>query len=539
MTAKVFISYRRDDSAGHAGRVHDRLAQEFGHDLLFMDVDSIPLGADFIKVLRGEVARCDVLLAVIGSHWLDARDEQGNRRLDSENDFVRIEIATALQRDIPVIPILLDGVKLPKSEQLPKDLQALTARNGLDIRHASFHIDMDKLIGGLKGQPDHAALPRSASALPSKKKSAASAIVITGVLAAVLGGTAVFWFKKTPHATVVPPSPVPTQPATAANQPPAAPAPPSTALSQPAPAPSQSPAAPAQPAPAPSQQAAAPVQPLPTPAIPAPVNNVELLTPIREHALQPKESFKECTNCPVMTVVPAGSFVMGSPETELGRKDTESPQHKVTFAKKFAVGRFSVTFDEWDACVADGGCNGYSPPDQGWGRGTRPVINVSWNEAQTYLAWLSRKTGKTYRLPSEAEREYVTRAATTTPFWWGSSISTTQANYNGNYTYGDDGARGEFRNESEPVDTFAPNPWGLYQVHGNVSEWTQDCWHDNYTDAPTDGTAWLSPDCKLRVRRGGSIGSPPFILRSAFRLSNPAANRQPFLGFRVARPLSP
>jgi TIR domain-containing protein len=151
MAAKVFIGYRRDDSAGHAGRVRDRLEREFGQDLLFMDVDAIPLGVNFIKVLREEVARCDVLLAVIGPNWLNARDEEGNRRLDSPDDFLRIEIAAALQRDIPVIPILLDGAKVPKADQLPKDLQELAVRNALDVRHTSFHSDMDKLIRGLKG----------------------------------------------------------------------------------------------------------------------------------------------------------------------------------------------------------------------------------------------------------------------------------------------------------------------------------------------------------------------------------------------------
>jgi formylglycine-generating enzyme required for sulfatase activity len=523
MTAKVFISYRRDDSAGQAGRVHDRLAQEFGRDLLFMDVDTIPLGADFIKVLREEVARCDVLLAIIGQNWLNVRDEEGNRRLDNENDFVRNEIATALQRDIPVIPILLDGAKIPKLEQLPKDLEALTARNGLDVRHASFHIDMDRLVGSLRGQSgqvDGLTLPRSTLEGRQKKKeptlrSAANVVwgkrtlVIGGLVAAVLAGAAVVWVEKTPQSMVPPPSTASILPSKT----------------------------PIQPTPVPIQQTTAPIQPLPAPSIPSP--NVELLSPARERTFQPKESFKECANCPVMVVMPAGSFTMGSPETELGRKDNESPQHKITFVQKFAVGRFSVTFDEWDACVADGGCNGYTPPDQGWGRGRRPVINVSWNEAQAYLSWLSRKTGKTYRLLSEAEREYVTRAGTTTPFWWGSSISTSQANYNGNYTYGDDGTRGEFRNETVPVDTFAPNPWGLYQLHGNVSEWTEDCWHDNYRDAPTDGSAWTDTDCRQRVRRGGSVGSPPQVLRSAFRLSNPAVNGQPFIGFRVARTLAP
>jgi hypothetical protein len=153
VSSKVFISYRRDDSAGHAGRVYDRLEREFGRDLLFMDVDAIPLGVNFIKVLRNEVAKCDVLLAVIGPNWLNVGDEQGHRRLDNPSDFVRIEIGTALQRDIPVIPILLDGAKIPRAEQLPDDIQELAVRNGLDVRNASFHIDMDKLIRALKGMP--------------------------------------------------------------------------------------------------------------------------------------------------------------------------------------------------------------------------------------------------------------------------------------------------------------------------------------------------------------------------------------------------
>src|SRR5215467_9390843 len=136
MPHKIFISYRRDDSAGHAGRVHDRLEREFGRDLLFMDVDAIPLGADFVNVLSDEVAKCDVLLAIIGPNWVDARDELGHRRLDSAQDFVRIEIAVALKRGIPVIPILLEGTRVPRPEQLPDDLKGLTRRNGLDVRHA-------------------------------------------------------------------------------------------------------------------------------------------------------------------------------------------------------------------------------------------------------------------------------------------------------------------------------------------------------------------------------------------------------------------
>jgi hypothetical protein len=152
MAAKVFLCYRRDDSAGYAGRVQDRLVQEFGRDLLFMDVDTSPLGVNFATVLRNEVAKCEVLLAVIGPHWLDARDEAGTRRLDDPQDFVRIEIGAALQRNIPVIPILLDGAKVPKGNELPKDLEELSMRNGLDVRHASFHNDIDRLVRSLKVQ---------------------------------------------------------------------------------------------------------------------------------------------------------------------------------------------------------------------------------------------------------------------------------------------------------------------------------------------------------------------------------------------------
>jgi hypothetical protein len=150
IVAKVFINYRRDDEGHAAGRIHDWLKREFGADVLFMDVDAIPLGVNFVKVLREEVAKCDVLLALIGPNWLNVRDEEGNRRLDNPADFLRIEIATALQRDIPVIPILLDGTRMPKANQLPKDLEELSVRNGLDIRLASFQADMDKLIRGLQ-----------------------------------------------------------------------------------------------------------------------------------------------------------------------------------------------------------------------------------------------------------------------------------------------------------------------------------------------------------------------------------------------------
>jgi formylglycine-generating enzyme required for sulfatase activity len=275
-------------------------------------------------------------------------------------------------------------------------------------------------------------------------------------------------------------------------------------------------------------------------------------------APKPNESFKDCDKCPEMVVVPAGSFTMGSPESERAPiaaawanygitpgslttnmpLSSEGPQHKVTIAQPLAVGRFAVTFDQWDACGDDGGCNAYHPSDQGWGRGTRPVVNVSWDEAKAYVGWLSRRTAKNYRLLSEAEREYMTRAATTTPFWWGSTFSTDQANYNGTRTY-DNQPVGENRQKTLPVDFFAPNPWGFYQVSGNSYDWIEDCIHDDYFGAPVDGSAWSADNCKGHVVRGGAWSSAPWNLRSAFRGWFPTNFRSSNHGFRVARPLAP
>jgi formylglycine-generating enzyme required for sulfatase activity len=287
--------------------------------------------------------------------------------------------------------------------------------------------------------------------------------------------------------------------------------------------------------------AAPPSLPAPQPPIAAtPEKEIKISpTPLsqdQERALKPKDRFRECDACPEMVTIPPGSFRMGSPGSERERMSDEGPQHTVTFARSFAVGRSAVTFDQWDACVADGGCGGYRPPDLGWGRRHRPVIMVSQDDAKAYVEWLSRKTGKAYRLLSESEREYVSRAGTTTAYWWGDTISTSQANYDGNYIYGD-GKKGEYRRQTTPVDSFAPNPWGLYQVHGNVLEWMEDCYHSNYLGAPNDGSAWTSGHCSSGVLRGGAWHDSPKLLRSARRATNSRNGRFPSQGFRVARTL--
>jgi formylglycine-generating enzyme required for sulfatase activity len=456
MAPRILISYRRDDSAAAAGRVNDRLEQEFGRESLFMDVDTIPLGVDFVEVLSAEVAKCDVLLAIIGPNWLKAKGEGGSRRLDSEFDFVRIEIAAALKRNIPVIPILLDGTRMPKSDGLPDELKSLAHRNALDVRHASFRSDVERLVRGLR-----ASAPRTGR---------------INIDAPIVHGAPDGWFNP---------------------------------------------------------------------------------------GAGKSEWFKDHALGPEMVVVPAGEFAMGSSESQIAAlykqyetedlynrqgpqykqyekedwHNREGPQHVVRIKAPFAAGRYAVTFDEWDACIGDGGCKGYRPSDQGWGRGKRPVINVSIDDAMTYVEWQSRKTGKIYRLLSEAEWEYVARSGMAASFWWGETISTGQANYDGNCTFRG-GAKGEYRKKTVAVDSFEPNPWGFYNMHGNVWEWCEDLWHKNYEGAPTDGLVWLQGgDAASRVVRGGAWNNIPQSLRSANRIASRSDSRFNFLGFRVARTL--
>ena len=247
--------------------------------------------------------------------------------------------------------------------------------------------------------------------------------------------------------------------------------------------------------------------------------------------------FRDCAECPEMVAVPAGSFMMGAPEEEEGSSGAERPVHRVDIAAPFAIGVHEVTFAQWDACVAAGGCDGYEPwshPQHG-ARADRPVTDVSWHDAQGYVEWLSAHTGEAYRLPSEAEWEYAARAGTRTPFHFGETISTNQANYDGRTAYGDGGV-GENRNKMLPVGSFPANAWGLRDVHGNAAEWTQDCYMATYDGAPADGSAWEEDDCAERMTRGGSWPSPPDRVRSAARLPVPPDARN-VEGIRVVREL--
>jgi formylglycine-generating enzyme required for sulfatase activity len=234
-----------------------------------------------------------------------------------------------------------------------------------------------------------------------------------------------------------------------------------------------------------------------------------------------------------MIVIPAGSFMMGSSEAQ-GDAD-EHPQHMVTISEPFAISKFELTFAEWDACAAQGGCNGRMS-DNGWGRGSQPLINVTWDEAKDYVAWLSRITGKTYQLLSEAEYEYAARGGAQTVYPWGDDIKP-----NGQAMANCHGCDSKWDSkQTAPVGSFAAKPFSLHDVVGNVWEWTEDCYHESYDDAPMDGSAWTKGgDCASRIVRGGSWLSEPGDLRSAGRYWFTTDYRDYFVGFRVARILTP
>lgn len=492
----IFIGYRRDDTADVAGRIYDALERKFGRERLFKDVDNLRPGADFGAYIQTVLPRCQVALILIGPHWLDARDEAGARRLDDPNDWVRIEIETALATPgLDVVPVLVNGARMPRSDELPESLRPLLRRHAAVIRRdPDFRDDVGKLSAALSesvktGLLDLSSIGGGRKAMPAPERAPpqrnAGMMFVGGVavaLALVAAGYGAWRFLGPPAS---PPAETASTATTAAGEDAGGPrGAATTATTQ-------------------SQQQQAPPQQQKQAQAP-PVQATTVQTP-------PQTQQQAQIALPDMVRIPGGSFVMGSPASEPGRENDEGPQRTVQVAA-FYMSRTEVTFAQWDACVADGGCNGYRPADQGWGRGSRPVISVSWNDAQAYVQWLSRRTGQRYRLPSEAEWEYASRAGTITAYSTGDSITTSQARFNSDSTV--------------PVGSFRANAFGLYDMHGNVWEWVEDCYSANY-----DATR----NCSYRVFRGGSWDFNLQVLRSANRSGFAPSSRGSILGFRVAR----
>ena len=262
------------------------------------------------------------------------------------------------------------------------------------------------------------------------------------------------------------------------------------------------------------------------------------------HAL---ETIKDCDVCPELVVLAAGQFMMGSNDNESSLPD-EKPAHTVTIAKSFAIGKFEVTFDEWDTCVSEGGC--MKVDDENWGRGRRPVINVDHAAAKAYAAWLSKKTAKRYRLLAEAEWEYAARGGTDTAWYWGSIADGIGVPAGCLHANTHDESSKQTRPDNTwlahpcddgftytaPVGTFKPNAFGLYDMLGNVVEWVEDC-NVRYKDAPTNGSAAVPNECERRVTRGGAWLHGPTWVRSAFRHPQVPGYANYTVGIRVARDL--
>ncbi len=381
-----------------------------------MDVDHIGPGLDYVEILDEQVAKCDIVLAVIGKSWLLSADDSGQRRLEKPEDFVRIEIESALRREKRLVPILVNDAQMPNASDLPVSLHPLTRRQFMRLSHETFGTDVERIILALRQM-----LKEEAKQLQQEEAEGQ---------------------QKKPNGIIR--------------------------------------------------------------DIDAPW-------------------------CPQMLLLPAGRFVMGSPESEAHRMIWERPQHEVAISKPFLLGRYAVTFDEYDHfCEAT---NRKKSEDQGWGRGKLPVIDVNWEDASAYCAWLSEATGRLYHLPSEAQWEYACRAGTETPFSFGVNITIDQANFNGNQPFANPG-KGMRRRRTVAAGSLPPNSWGLHEMHGNVLEWCADWYGDYLPKAVTDPQG--PPDGSLRVLRGGSWNNDAQLLRSAWRYPVEPDVRGSNIGFRCA-----
>jgi formylglycine-generating enzyme required for sulfatase activity len=440
----IFISYRRQDSAGWVLGLARDLRAVFPDSKVFHDIASIAIGEDFLEAIERSLQSCGVVLIVIGPQWLNIRDEDGNRRLDDPEDWVRLEVAASLaQPGLKVVPVRVGGAAMPKAATLPEPLRPLARRHAHEITDTRWDYDVGQLAEALR------------RILPTETKSGPD--------------------------------------------------------------------------------------------------------------LLPQDD----ADGPQMVRIPAGSFLMGSPADEEGRFDNEGPQHRVTIARSFSLGRCAVTRGDFARFIeASGyrteaerepeeGIGAWIPDKNEWGWAPRrswrdpgfpqddrhPVVGVSWNDAQAYVQWLRETSGKPFRLPSEAEWEYAARAGTTTARYWGDA-----ADQHRHANGADRRLKGKFPKwpyaiheaddgyaETAPVGSFQPNAFGLYDMLGNVLEWVQDVWHDTYEGAPGDGRAWEGGNEQRRVLRGGSWSYEPRFLRSADRFGSSPDDRNGDIGFRLAQ----
>jgi formylglycine-generating enzyme required for sulfatase activity len=524
----VFISYRREITAGEARALFNELLGKLGKNSVFMDVDSIALGRDFRGALQKTLESCDLMLVLIGRDWADVKDEEGRPRLHNPGDFVRLEIEAALKRDIVVTPILVQGAHMPAPEQLPADIRDLVYRNGFELSHNRWESDFAEMTRRLnletakedrRIEPASIGAARNASIAPaarpaSRRRFLGWPIGVTrrqalGVAALAAAGTGAIIAAPSVHRVLSKPS-------------------------------------------------------LRTIAF-------DVATVDSKGVRNPPEKYKAAVFTerlgPAggldMVSIPEGSFTMGSPVDEPERQSNEGPQHHVTLAP-FFISASPVTQAQWSAAVLahPDQIRRNLDPNSSFFKGIDlPVESITWKQAEEFCLRLTAITGRAYRLPSEAEWEYACRAGTMGPFHFGPTITPELANYCGtggavcgesdgksvaSDVYNDakyesgaygDGPTGVFRGKTTRPGTFPPNRYGLYDTHGNVWEYCLDKWSANYADVPVDGSANLSgPSDSQRVLRGGSWSHNPAICRSAYRdsIAPDFSGWQGRIGLRVA-----
>lgn len=474
----IFVSYRREDTAGHAGRLFDRLVEHFGRERIFMDIDTIEPGEDFVTVIENAVGSCDILLAIIGRNWLTAGGT-GTGRLDNPNDFVRIEIAAALRRDIRVVPVLVQRATVPKAQDLPEDLVKLTRRNAVELTDLRWQTDVDQLItvmervldkrSGQATEPKHAVAEiREPSKQDERRDAPASAVtaatpspiyknrplmIISGVvLVALIAAVIAIWQSQGGQ----------TQSADAGNSNQTPVTEPSVAVDQPGLA--------------------------ATPGGTRKAPEIELV------------------------FVRPGTFSMGGDD---GRNPESLPVHEVTFRRGFYMGKYEVTQAQWQAVVMA------TNPSYFKNCENCPVENVSWLDAQRFLKALNEmQDAFTYRLPTEAEWEYACRAETAAP----------QSRRLPDMAWYSENSGGK----THPVGTTSPNAFGLFDMYGNVWEWCQDVQHATYDGAPNDGSAWMrGGDQSSRMARGCAWADVAEEISSRRRMWFTPNHRDNTVGFRV------
>ncbi|MCB1815717.1 MAG: SUMF1/EgtB/PvdO family nonheme iron enzyme [Candidatus Competibacteraceae bacterium] len=511
---RIFICYRRDDSPGHAGRLYNELRTRFGDDNVFIDVIGLHHGVNINRAIREQLARVDVMVAVIGPRWSGRRIWPFKAKLWAVNDWIRRELEIAKSMEMPIIPVLVSDAPVVQRTDVPSSLRFIT-----DILAAKLHDPLWQDLPALLNSVEQAASDKSAFRSdvnnvdgPEVVTSYTESPVLTeyndtpAVLHsdAQIKSDALMDSTDEDRATNSEP-----QILTAKNQVPEG-VPPKldTPRSRP--------------------------WILVTSTLIVVLvmwalwTKIDLLLP--RNVLYAAYSYLGIEPGPIepdMVEISAGSFLMGSdPKEDSAAQEDEQPRHDVVIEQPFWIGKYEVTFEEYDAFALNAGRE--LPDDEGKGWKNRPVINVSWDDAVAYAEWLTKQTGKPYRLPTEAEWEYAARAGTETLYWWGDYIGRNNANCDGCGSQWDD-------KQTAPVGSFEPNPFGLFDTAGNVYEWVQDCWHDNYEGAPTDGSAWQGESDCFRVLRGGSWISRPLRVRSAFRARSARNYGFNDVGFRLAR----